>query len=215
MSESKLKVVATASGGRPAKISRERILQEARQLGAGELSFARIAERLGVRQQALYYHFDSREDLLQALAVDLAREFNPQPGDPKRWRAWLEETGLRFYDVLISNPVVLETSNWRGLAMFGLPLLEAALETLEGAGHSPKDAGRAWDVVADLAYVEARTLVEARKVGPMPARFDLDEMAGRPTPLTRAYYAQIEKDPRKRFTETLQWLVAALPRPQK
>lgn len=215
MSEVKLKAVATASGGRPAKISRERILQEARQLGAGELTFARIAERLGVRQQALYYHFDSREDLLHAIALELSREFDLQPGNPKRWRSWLEETGLRFYDFLVANPVVLETSNWRGLARFGLPLLEAALETLQGAGYTLEEAGRAWDVVADLAYAEARTLAESKKAGPMPARVDLDEIAGRPMPRTRAYYAQIEKLPRKRFADTLHWLVAALPRPRK
>lgn len=215
MAGTKLKVVATASGGRPAKISRERILEEARQLGAGELSFARIAERLGVRQQALYYHFDSREALLHAIAVELAREFDLQAGNPKRWRLWLEETGLRIYDFLAANPVVLDTSNWRGLAMFGMPLLEAALETLEGAGYTTEEAGRAWDVVADLAYAEARILAESRKAGPMPARFDLDEIAGRPMPRTRAYYAQIEKLPRKRFAGTLHWLVAALPRPRK
>lgn len=215
MSEVKLKAVATASGGRPAKISRERILQEARQLGAGELTFARIAERLGVRQQALYYHFDSRDDLLHAIAVELCREFELQPGGAKQWRPWLEKTGLRLYDFLVANPVVLDASNWRGLALFGMPLLEAALETLQGAGHTLEDAARAWDVVADLAYAEARILAESRKSGPMPAHFDLDEIAGRPMPRTRTYYAHIEKLPRKRFAETLQWLVAALPRPRK
>ena len=215
MAERKLKVIATASGGRPAKISRERILEEARQLGAGELTFSRIAERLGVRQQALYYHFESRDALLHALALELSREFDLQAGHPKKWRQWLEQTALHFYDFLAANPMVLEPSNWRGLAMFGMPLMEAALQTLEGAGFTPKEAGRIWDVVADLAYVEARTVFEATKAGPIPARVDLDEIAGRPMPHTRAYFAQIEKQPRTHFAETLHWLVTALPRPQK
>ncbi len=215
MAERKLKLVAPASGGRPSKISRQRILDEARQLGAGELTFSRIAERLGVRQQALYYHFESREVLLGALAVELSKDFDLQPGNPRQWRLWLEQTGVQVYDFLTANPVVLETSNWRGLARFGLPLMEAALETLQGAGFSAEDAGRAWDVVADLAYAEARTWHETKKAGPLPAHLDLDEMAGRPVPRTRAYYAHVKKNPRTRFAETLRWLVAALPRPRK
>lgn len=214
MAEGKLAVVTSANGGRPAKISRERILEETRLLGPGELSFSRIAERLGVRQQALYYHFASRNELLQSLAQELAGAFDLRAGNPKRWRHWLEQTGLRFFDFLIANPVVLEMSNWRGLAVFGMPLLEAALETLEGAGFTPTEAGRVWDVVADLAYVEALTQVETGKAGPAPARVELEQLAGRPLPRTRDYYAQVEPDPRKRFAETLHWLVAALPRPR-
>ncbi len=215
MAEKKLKLVSQAGGGRPAKISRERILEEARQLGAGELTFSRIAERLGVRQPALYYHFESRDELLHALALDLIKEFDLKTGDPKRWKQWLEETGLRFYDFMLANPAVLEPSNWRGLAAFGMPIMEAALATLTGAGYNIVEAGRAWATVGDLIYAEARFMAEARKAGPLPARFDLDTLAGRPVPLTRSYYEQAESVPRKHFEETLKGLVASLPKPKR
>ncbi len=208
------KAVPKAIGGRPAKISRERILEEARQLGAGELSFPRIAQRLGVRPPALYYHFASREELLNALAVELAKEFDLKPGQPKRWRAWLEETTLHFYDMLRANPAVFEVGNWRGLAMFGVPVLETVLATLEAAGYSLEDAGRAWEVVSHLAYSEARILNDIQKAGPLLAVQAPDQIAGQPVPRARTWHASNSTDPREHFAQTLHWIVSALPRPR-
>lgn len=215
MAEKKLKLVSQASGGRPAKISRERILEVARQLDAGELTFSRIAEKLGVRQPALYYHFESREELLHELALELAKEFNLKPGNPKKWRQWLEETALHFYDVMVANPAVLEVSNWKGLAMFGMPIMETALETLEDAGYGIEEAGRAWQVVGDMVYAGARVLNDAKKAGISPGSFDAEALVGRPLPRTRAYNAKTETDPRKHLAATLHWVVATLPTPRK
>jgi AcrR family transcriptional regulator len=214
MAARKLLVVTRASGGRPAKISRERIVEEARRLGPGELTFARIAERLGVRHAALYYHFQSREALLHALALELAQEFSLKPGNPKRWRPWLEETTLHFYDFLLANPAVLEVANWRGLAMFGLPILETVLETLERAGYSIEEAGRAWEVTSNLAYATARVLNDAQKAGPMTAVRNPDLAAGRPVPRARELATRINRKPRAHLAETLHWIVAAMPGPR-
>lgn len=215
MAERKLKLVTRASGGRPAKISRERILQQARLLGPGEFTFQHIAKRLGVQPPALYYHFNSREALLNALALELAGEFALQPGNPKRWRLWLEETTLRFYDFLVANPVVFEVGNWHGLAMFGLPIIERVLETLEGAGYSLRDAGRAWDTVSHLAYSEARLINEVRRAGPVAAASAARRRIARLAPRTAAWTASSNPEPREHFAETLHWLVAALPRPRR
>ena len=215
MSERKLKAVAKAAGGRPARISREQIFKEARQLGVGELSFSRLAERLGVRESALYYRFKSREELLNELALELAKDFSLTPGNPKRWRPWLSDTALRFFDFLVANPVVLEMSNWRGLAQFGMPIAEAVIETLKAAGYSGMDAARAWVVVSNLAYGQARHLNDLVRVGPMLARAaEPDQMAGRPVPLLSAYVKHFENDPRKQLADTLQWVVSAMPRPR-
>lgn len=215
MAERKLKLVARASGGRPAKISRERILEEARQLGAGELTFPRIAERLGVRPPALYYHFKSREALLNALALELAKEFDLKPGNPKRWRPWLKETTLRFFDFLLANPSVLEVGNWRGLARFGMPLMETVLETLKAAGYSINEAGRIWEAVSNIAYSDARVLIDLSRAGPLPLPpSNPDQLAGRPVPLTRAYSASQSTDHREHLAGTLHWIIAALPRPR-
>lgn len=215
MSERKLKGVDKAAGGRPAKISREQIFEEARLLGVGELSFSRLAERLGVRESALYHRFKSREGFLNALSVELAKEFSLPPESPKQWRPWLEATALRFFDFLVANPVVLEVSNWRGLAQFGMPIAETVMETLKAAGYSGIDAGRAWVVASDLAYAQARLVTDLSRAGPMPVRVGSpDELAGRPVPLLSAYVKHIGADPREQLIDTLRWVVAALPPPR-
>lgn len=215
MAERKLKLVTQASGGRPAKISREGILAVARLLGPGEFTFPHIAKRLGVQPPALYYHFSSREELLNALALELAREFALQPGNPKRWKPWLEETTLRFYDFLIANPALFETSNWRGFAEFGLPIFEAVLQTLEGAGYSLDEAGRTWEVVSHLAFSEARIINEIRRNGPTPVDAAAKRKSARLAPRAAAWNASSKPEPREHLAETLHWLIAALPRPRR
>lgn len=213
MAETGLQRVARASGGRPAKISREQILDAARQLG-GELTFSRIAERLGVRQPALYYHFKSRDELLHALMLELAKGFAPKAGNPKRWRAWLEQTTLEFYDFLLANPALFAVENWRGFAVLGLSLIETVLETLEGAGYSTEEAGRTWEAVSHMAYSQARLVYEVRRVSPELLAAAAARQLPRPGPRARAWGALIDGDPRREFARTLHWIVASLPRPR-
>lgn len=214
MAGHKLKLVKKATGGRPAKISREQILEIARQLGAGQFTFNNIAEKLGVRTTALYYHFESRDALLNAISLQLAREFDLKPGNPKRWKPWLEQTALRFYDFLLANPAIFEVGNWRGFATFGLPIIERVLETLEGAGYSLQDAGRIWEVISHVAYSEARLLNELRRAAPTLVATTADHATGLSTPRADALAASLTLEPRERLAETLHWLVAALPRPR-
>ena len=214
MTGSKLRAVAKASGGRPAKISRESIIEVARRLGSGEFTFNNIAQKLGVRTTALYYHFDSREELLNALALELAKEFASKPGSPKRWKPWLEETALRFYDFLVENPAMLEVENWRGFAQFGMPLVESVLETLEGAGYSIVDAGHIWETVSNRAYSQARFIKDVSKAAPLLAGGTAVAQTDDMFPRMNAWTATLNKDPRKQLAETLHWLIAAMPRPR-
>ena len=213
MSDQNMKVVPKAAGGRPARISREQIIQEARQLGVGELSFSRLAERLGVRDSAIYHRFKSREELLNALAMELAGEFSLAPINPKRWRPWLKDTALHFFDFLVANPVVLEVSNWRGLEQFGIPIGEAAMEAMTVAGHSKIDAGRAWFVVSHMAYAQARLITDLTRAGPMLSRID-EQSSSVPAPLTHAYQTRFGSDPRGLLEDSLHWVVSAMPQPR-
>ena len=212
MTETKLKAVAKPGRGRPAKISREQIFTEARRLGAGELNFSRIAERLGVKESALYHRFSSREDLLNELALELAKEFSLTPCKPKQWRPWLEETALRFFDFLVANPVVLEVSNWRSLAQFGVPVMEGVLKSLTDAGFSVLDAGRAWNAVSHMAYAQARLLSDMSRSGPMKmSSGDLEASVGQSIPLSKDSLARISKVPREQLAGTFHWIVSCMP----
>lgn len=214
MTGPKIKLAPRGTGGRPAKISRDLILEVARRLGAGEFTFNKIAEKLSVRTTALYYHFESREELLNALALELAKEFAFKPGNPKRWKPWLEETALRFYDFLVANPAMLEVENWRGFAQFGMPLIESVLETLEGAGYSIIDAGRIWEIVSNRVYSQARILKDIAKAAPLLAGGTAVTHANDMPLRMRAWSATQSHDPRKQLAETINWLLAAMPRPR-
>ncbi|MES2489722.1 MAG: TetR/AcrR family transcriptional regulator [Pseudomonadota bacterium] len=215
MSVARLKLVKRATGGRPAKISSEQILEVARQLGAGQFTFNNIAEKLGVKTTALYYHFDSRDALLTALSLELAKEFDIKAGNPKRWKPWLEETVLRFYDFLLANPALFEVGNWRGFASFGQPIVERVLETLEAAGYSLKESGRIWEITSHVAYSEARLLNEMRRAGPLLAVTTASQKPKLATPRADAMAAGLTLQPREQLAETLHWLIAALPRPRR
>ncbi|HKO92187.1 MAG TPA: helix-turn-helix domain-containing protein, partial [Polyangiaceae bacterium] len=65
--------------GRPSD-TRERILAAARDLfiahGVQQTSLRDIAERLGISKPALYYHFDSRDALLESIVLPLIDNLN-------------------------------------------------------------------------------------------------------------------------------------------
>ncbi|MEV0145700.1 MULTISPECIES: TetR/AcrR family transcriptional regulator C-terminal domain-containing protein [unclassified Nonomuraea] len=59
--------------------------------GLDKLTLRRLAGELGVQAPALYWHFGSKQDLLDAMAAQMMRE-RPAPPvftDPARWRAWV------------------------------------------------------------------------------------------------------------------------------
>lgn len=90
------------------KVDRARIVQTAlevlNEVGVDALSTRAIAQRLGVRQPALYWHFANRRALLDALNLEiLARghtRAQPFPGEP--WQVFLRENGQSFRRALLA-----------------------------------------------------------------------------------------------------------------
>lgn len=116
--------------------TRERILDVALELftehGYDSTSLRQIAERLGLTKAALYYHFESKEDLLQALHLRL-QEFGRDtlsgldngPLTLERWAALLDEM---VDQVLSQRPLfLLHKRN------------EAAIEKLHRRDHDAED----------------------------------------------------------------------------
>jgi AcrR family transcriptional regulator len=206
-------------GGRPAQISREKVLQAARRLRPHELTMNAVAERLDVRKASLYYYFNSKQELLAALGADLVRDLKVPSPDPANWRRWLQRAATSLFEVFCANPVFLGFENYNQYARAVLPLQEAAMETLEEAGFERGDVLRIWRVITSYVYVAAAGVQEA-------ARPEADRVAGeiievltqaervRPMPRLRALAEQrIDADPRQRFSETLAWQIKSLPDP--
>lgn len=69
-------------------VGRDRIVEEAlrllNQVGIDKLSTRKLAERLGVQQPALYWHFRNKSELLDAINSEMLRRYHgdrlPKPG---------------------------------------------------------------------------------------------------------------------------------------
>jgi AcrR family transcriptional regulator len=149
-------------GGRPPRISREDILREARSIPARELTLQRIATRLGVKTTALYHRFPSRDALLAALSEELVSELRLRPSDPAHWREWLRGTLKELHRFMLANPILLELESWSLIGRAGARLIEAALETLEGAGFDTEEALTIWSASAHFVHAQARAVYEAK-----------------------------------------------------
>ena len=144
-------------GGRPARISRADIIAAARKIPAKELSLSLIARRLGVKTPSLYNHFESRQALLLALSAELATQLKVRTPDPDRWREWMAATAGDLYEFYAANPVILEMESSQLVANVVVPVMEAAMETLQKAGFKPVDALLVWGAVVGVAVLEAHS----------------------------------------------------------
>ncbi len=117
--------VAAPADETPADTTRERILRAALRLfaeqGYGATSMREIAEQLGITKAALYYHFDSKEDIVRALLADVERQVGEladwaeqqPPGAPlreevlARWSDVMQAHGLSLFRFVMANRSVV------------------------------------------------------------------------------------------------------------
>jgi TetR/AcrR family transcriptional regulator, tetracycline repressor protein len=145
--------------GRPARITRERILSAAREIAPEALTMQKVADELGVDPKALNYHVGDRDGLRQLVAVDvfeseLRRVEMPAGGD---WRDVVRAYVHALREAIIKLGVLALSIHLPGAQGLGaLGPVESVLEALVGAGLDIDDAGRALTLVTDMAYVAGR-----------------------------------------------------------
>ena len=133
-------------GGREGPLSRDTILDRALALadaeGLGAVSVRRLARELEVTPMALYWHFDSKEALLHALADRLLGALDLRVDNRKSWRKQLRAFVISFTAVLRAHPsaAALIGSLPTAASENALRATETALEILRRAGFSPKEA---------------------------------------------------------------------------
>lgn len=89
-------------------IEREKILDAAmtllNEVGLDQLSTRRLAERLGVQQPALYWHFKSKSALLDALNEEMLARYHkhrlPDPGET--WDQFAVSNARSFRDAMLA-----------------------------------------------------------------------------------------------------------------
>jgi AcrR family transcriptional regulator len=105
--------------------TRERILEVALALfaekGYDATSMREIAEALGITKAALYYHFDSKADIVRSMLADTERRVSElaawakeQPSDPdlgrevlSRWSDIMQAHGLAAFRFVVANRQVV------------------------------------------------------------------------------------------------------------
>src|SRR3954465_3350834 len=122
--------------------------------GLESVSFRRIATRLGVSAPTLYWHVDSKRQLMGLTAEELVRRpgrdfAGPAPGQP--WWEWLRADAQRTFAALIATrdaPRVLAGNRPSPASFAGI---ERVLGVLVDAGMTPGEAQQALFAIG--AYV--------------------------------------------------------------
>jgi AcrR family transcriptional regulator len=146
-----------------APLNRERILDAAIALiernGPGALSMRRLGSSLGVEGMAIYHHFSSRDELLDAIGERLLTSLHGLELGTD-WRDACRRFGTALRDLAVARPATFQLL---GLQPFDTPTslrpVEQLLHVLVTAGFSP---ARALGVYrATVSYARGYALAEA------------------------------------------------------
>jgi TetR/AcrR family transcriptional regulator, tetracycline repressor protein len=155
------------------------------EVGLDGLTVRRLAERLGVQNPALYWHFKKKQELLDEMArtmlADAFAGIEPPP-TPDRWAEWLAEVAERFRLTLLTHrdgARVIATANLTGSPL--LVIQELALRVLTAAGFDVRTA--LVSLVAIFDYTLGATFEE---------QADPDPTAMNRPPLLRAHILTLD-----------------------
>jgi len=166
-------VVAPRPRGRPARISRERIIAAARKIAPDALTMQKVADLLGVDPKALNYHIGDRDGLRQLVVLDvfeseLRRVKIPGGGD---WRNVVRAYVHALRAATIKLGALAAAIHLPGSQGLGaLEPVESVLQALVGAGFDVEDAGRTLTFITELAYAAGR---EALRMAENPVHPDV------------------------------------------
>jgi TetR/AcrR family transcriptional regulator, tetracycline repressor protein len=143
------------------KINREVVIEHGLALldegGLDGFSTRRLAQRLGVEQPALYWHFKRKEDLLTAMAEAAMRPLSAAPlptqGDP--WDVWFAENFRLFRRTLLAHRDGARLHAGTFPSESDRDGIEAKITFLTDAGISVADAASAMMAAGQLTIGNA------------------------------------------------------------
>ncbi|MEU6174072.1 TetR family transcriptional regulator [Streptantibioticus parmotrematis] len=134
--------------GRPAQLSRERIVEAALSTGnLDELTMRELAGRLGVSHSALYRWVRNRDQLFDLVSeVMVERVLPPQGPDGRHWRDWLARVAWAMHDRFLAVPgYATRTSRPHRHATHPFERMRGEVVTaFTEAGVSPELAEQSW-----------------------------------------------------------------------
>jgi TetR/AcrR family transcriptional regulator, tetracycline repressor protein len=122
----------------------DRALALADTSGLDALTIRKLATELGVTPMALYWHFRSKEELLEGLAERLWGEIDTTVDRDAPWTEQIRGLFESLLKVLRAHPAAAELLRLsKKTTQTGLNLTELTLDILRTAGFSPEDASSA------------------------------------------------------------------------
>jgi AcrR family transcriptional regulator len=140
-----------ARRGRPPRISQERIIDAAIELGLDAFSMQGIAGHLGVTTPALYSHVGGRDEVLALVNTELLRRMTDLSSPADHWRDWLADFAAEVRDHLAPSASALLVDLRGPATTVRLGVGERGLRLLLDAGFTPTQAGRAVWLVFRMA----------------------------------------------------------------
>ena len=133
------------AGGERPKLSKDAVIDRALKLadtdGLEGLTIRRLAADLGVTPMALYWHFRSKEDLLDGLAEQVWSEIDVNVDPSATWSAQLRGLLESLVSVLRAHPSApLLLIEHEAKNQAALQATETTLEILRGAGFDARHA---------------------------------------------------------------------------
>ena len=109
--------------------------------GLGAVTIRRLAKQLGVTPMALYWHFGSKDELLDGMAAGIFEEVDPSTDASATWQEQLRALLGSMLDVLRAHPSTAILLSTRTVSSEGsLRATEVLLDVLRRAGFSPTEA---------------------------------------------------------------------------
>ncbi len=147
-----------ARRGRPARINRQQIVSAALGVAPEALTMQAVADALGVDRKSVKYHIGDRETLLALMAsavfeAEFERVPPPAGGD---WREVLRWYARRARNAIAQLGVHDAFPMEGAIGLAALGQAEFVLQTLVDAGFDVEQAGRAANIIAELALSAAR-----------------------------------------------------------
>lgn len=132
--------------------------------GLGAVTIRRLAGELGVTPMALYWHFRSKDELLDAMAASAFEGIDPSVGAGTGWQEQLRALLGSLLDALRAHPSAAVLLSTRTVSTEGsLRATEGLLEVLRRGGFSPAEATQAarhsLSTVANLVSGEPGVIV--------------------------------------------------------
>jgi TetR/AcrR family tetracycline transcriptional repressor len=117
------------------------------EVGIDGLTTRRLAERLGVKQPALYWHFKNKRELLDAMAAQMLEWRSPVPITSANWQEALKEDGRSFRRALLRyrDGARVHAGTRPAAGLFAS--LDGRVRVLCEVGFAPADALRALMIV--------------------------------------------------------------------